>query len=299
MTQPTTTQQQAPWVPYSIALATAYTAAMGRIRDGMAEFLRRQFHHSGSWRTADADRFASIVPPVVAGAQRAVSSTTAAYLARLASEMTGTPRTPVGVPALEVSGSAVRNGVDPAVVYRRPFTQVWTELAAGTPLTEAVAAGERRALTIVNTDLQLAKTHTAQKVFAQDERVVGYRRVPRGPHTCALCLIVSTRRYRKAELAALHPNCDCDVEPVYGDFDPGPVLDEKFLDAVHRAIARDLGKDYVAASGTAKSTRARELDYRDIVITHEHGEIGSVLGVRGQHFTGPDDIPRLSHQKIS
>jgi NAD(P)H-hydrate repair Nnr-like enzyme with NAD(P)H-hydrate dehydratase domain len=175
---------------------------------------------------------------------------------------------------------------------------VWTDLAAGTPLDIALEHGERRALTIANTDLQLAKTHTAKKVMADDERVVGYRRVPQGPHTCAMCLIVSTRRYHKENLAAIHANCDCDVEAIYGHFDPGPVLDEAFLKAVHDAIRRDLGADYVADSGKLTSTAKREQNYTDIVITHEHGEIGSVLGVRGQHFTGPAEVKRLTHHKI-
>lgn len=294
-------QQPLPWEPYAAALALAYGTAMDRIRRSVNDFIRRQFRHGDLWNDARARAFTEAVPPVVAGAQRAVSAATSAYLDRLTSEMTGTAHFPVPVPASEVTGSAVRAGVDPKVVYRRPYVQVWTDLAAGTPLEQAVENGERRALTIANTDLQLAKTHTAHRVVQQDERAVGWRRVPRGPYTCALCLILSTRRYRKEELAPVHANCDCGIESVTGHFDPGPVLDERFLNAVHDAIRRDLGKDYVARSGKAKNTKARELDYLDIVVIHDHGEIGPVIGVRGQKFKKlnvPDDIPRLTHKKI-
>lgn len=288
---------QSPFQPSNAALAAAYAAAMARIRTNMAEFIKRMFHRTGSWREQDAAAFARLVPRTVLGAQATVASITEAYLNRLTNELTGTSRPPVGVPPAEVTGSAVRNGVDPEVVYRRPYTQVWTDLAAGTPLDEAVQAGERRALTIVNTDLQLAKTHTAQKVGVKDDRFTYYRRVPQGPYTCALCLIVSTRRFLKEELAPLHPNCDCDIEVVRTDRDPGVVLDRDFLDAVHDAIERDLGAKYVAPSGKKGSTKARELHYRDIVIVHDHGEIGRVLGVRGQSFKGPDDIPRFSKRR--
>lgn len=298
MTAPAT-EELSPLERWSPALAAAYILAMSRIRRSTVEFIKRAFHHSGAWRTADADRFVKAAVPFMQAAQINVSSLTSGYLNRLTSEMTGTHRPPVGLPASEITGSAVRAGVDPAEVYRRPYTQVWTDLAAGTPLEQAVQAGERRAISITLTDLQLTKTHTAQKEFAADERVVGYRRVPQGTYTCALCLILSTRRYRKENLAEVHPGCDCDVEQIVGDFDPGPVLDADFLNAVHDAIERDLGEKYVSRAGKKGSTRARELDYRDIVIVHQHGELGPVVGVRGHHFTGPDEIKRLSkHQKV-
>jgi hypothetical protein len=35
---------------------------------------------------------------------------------------------------------------------------------------------------------------------------------------------------------------------------------------------------------------ARAIDYRQILVTNDHGEIGPVLGFKGQRFTGPDDI---------
>lgn len=298
VTTPATQTQQSPLTPYNAALAAAYAAAIARVRRGVFEFISRQWNHSGAWRDADAQAFVTAVTPVVEAAQRTVSTLTSSYLNTIASEMAGSHHPPVTVSPSEVTGSAVRAGVDPAVVYRRPYHQVWTDLAAGTPLDKAVTKAEERAVKTAATDLQLAKTHTAQRQFAGDERVVGYRRVPQGTYTCALCLIVSTRRYHKKKLMPVHPACDCGIEPLFGTFDPGPVLDEEFLNAVHDAILRDLGQKYVGRGGRAKDTRARELDYRDIVIVHNHGEIGPVLGVRGQKFTGPEDIRRFTHDKI-
>ncbi|HEX5525159.1 MAG TPA: hypothetical protein VFX53_17070 [Pedococcus sp.] len=276
------------------ALYLVYANAMARIRERLAQLVSYHFRRSGQWRDRDAQAFVRAIVPLVAGAQQAVSAITAGYLHDVARELTGTPSPPSGVSPSRVTGSAVRTGVDPVVVYQRPYHQVWTDLAAGTPLDEAVDKAERRVLTIANTDLQLAKTHTAKEVFDGDKAITYYRRIPQGPHTCAMCLIVSTRRYHKKDLAAIHPNCDCGIEQVYADVDPGPVLDEDFLNAIHDAIERDLGKDYVADSGKAGSTAKRELNYRDIIITHQHGEIGPVLGVRAHKFTGPDGIKRLN-----
>lgn len=289
---------------------------MARIRANMAAFTLRQFHTGRSWREPDANAFVAAMTPMMAGAQQTVAAITSNYIQAIGSRIQaerarpptagartlGAPRSGRlrGTPPRLISGARLRNGVDPRVVYTRPFVQVWTELADGKPLEEAVKAGERRALSIVNTDLQLAKTHSAREAVRSDANTVGFRRVPQGTYTCALCLIVSTRRYHKEDLMPVHPGCDCDVEPVYGEFDPGPVLDEDFLQAVHDAIRRDLGEKYVSAAGTAQSTRARELSYRDIIVVHQHGELGPIMGVRGQKFTGPDDIPRLTtHDRVS
>jgi hypothetical protein len=288
-----------PWQAAVPTLAAAYRSALLRIRTAMAVFIRRQFHHSGRYSGPDAEAFSSVVVPVVRGAQQAVSQATSAYLNRVTSAMAGTsPPPPVSVPVSEVGGPTLRHGVDPQMVYRRPYATVWTDLAAGKPLSEAVDDGERRALDLVATDLQLAKTHTSQHVIAADERAVAWRRVPQGAYTCALCLIASTRVYHKGNLMAIHPNCDCDVEPVTSSKPFDQWAADDVLDAVHAAIRRDLGPQYVAASGAKGRTKARQLDYRDIVVVHQHGEIGPVLGVRGQHFTGPAEIARLTKHPV-
>lgn len=299
-----------------VALAAAYTLAIRRIRAAILAAVLRQFRISGSWRAADAKAFTSIVPPIVAGGQQAVSALTSAYLhqyldlagrspapvesGRLVPPTPARP-SPVRPPSVvvspkDMSGAKVRGGVDPKIVYRRPYVSAWTDLAGGAVLERAVAAGEKRLTDLVHTDLQLAKTHTSQAVISADHRTVGWRRVPQGDYTCALCLISSTQRYHKEKLAAVHPNCDCDIVPIVGEFDPGRVIDREFLDSVHDAILRDLGPAYVAKSGRKDNTQARIFDYRDIIIEHVHGEIGPVLGVRGHKFVGPQDIPTFTTQ---
>jgi hypothetical protein len=80
----------------------------------------------------------------------------------------------------------------------------------------------------------------------------------------------------------IHPGCHCKPEPLPGDRDPGHVIDEALLKEAHDAIARDLGES---------DRGGRAPDYRDVIITREHGEYGPLLAVRRNNFTGPDDIP--------
>jgi hypothetical protein len=70
--------------------------------------------------------------------------------------------------------------------------------------------------------------------------------------------------------------------PIFGRTDPGHVIEPERLESVHERIEERFG---VSDAG------ARDpIDYRDALIVHEHGEIGPVLAVRGQKFTGPNDI---------
>jgi hypothetical protein len=69
--------------------------------------------------------------------------------------------------------------------------------------------------------------------------------------------------------------------PIYGSTDVGQVIDEERLEAVHASIAERFG---------VSDRSARAIDYSKISI-HEHGELGPVLTVEGQKFTGPNDLP--------
>jgi hypothetical protein len=256
-----------------------YITANGQLRANLLATLARMWAALTSWRDADAAAFAAQAVPAVAGAQQATATLTAAYLARIVAQMSGSPLTPPRLNPRGLVGEAVRKA-PPAEVYRRPFVQVYTELGKGTSLDAAVAAGGRRLQSIAATDLQLAKTHTAQRVLRNEHRVVGYRRVLTGDHSCGLCLVASTQRYHKSDLLPIHPECDCSVAPLLGDEDPGQVIDEGRLAGTHAAVADRFG---------SSAADARRIDYRKVLITHQHGEIGPVLAVKGQHFDrGPN-----------
>jgi hypothetical protein len=65
----------------------------------------------------------------------------------------------------------------------------------------------------------------------------------------------------------IHDRCACDVEPLFGETDPGQIINPDLLDRINSA--QDSGTDFVV---------------------EDHGELGPVLAVAGQHFDGPDDI---------
>jgi hypothetical protein len=170
------------------------------------------------------------------------------------------------------------------VVYRRPATAVYSALSEGVPYDEAVRRGATRAEQLVVTDMQLAETHSAREVLTKQKKlgVVGYRRVLTGSESCAMCIVASTQRYRVGNLMPIHPACDCKVRTIYGKRDPGRALGGDILEQLHGSVSGCLG----AASRDAKTVE----DYRKILVTHEHGEIGPVLSIRGHNFTGPDDV---------
>jgi hypothetical protein len=279
VTAPVDQQTQAQPTASTAAMMAAYLAATAALRSRLLAFTAANFAGQGDYRDAAADAFVAAMVPLVQASQQTMASLTSAYLAHLTSATAGGSAAPVGIPLETVSNL---RGVDPAEVYRRPYVQVWTDLSQSKDFPTAVAAGARRAQSLAATDLQLAKTHAAQRVMQHDGRITGYRRVLTGPHSCALCVLASTRWYSRGDLSPIHNNCDCAVAPLFGGARP----DEMSAEELHAVIARDLGDKYVSASGTQGP-----VDYHKILVTHDHGELGPVLGVRGQHFLGPSDIP--------
>ncbi len=227
------------------------------------------------WATATLtdemiDRLVEVFAPAVQAAQYAVANMTSVYLAAA----TGTSPVPVGDDI--VSG----RGVPIDEVYARPVVKARALVSQGKPVAKAFQAGGQRLESIATTDLQMAKVRQAQRSL-QISDVEFYRRVPTGNETCAMCLIASTRRYRKRELMPLHPGCDCNIDVIPDGMDMDLVLDEDLLEVTHEKVKEFAGiRD---ASGKA-------VDYRKLLITHEHGELGPVVAWRGQNFTGPADL---------
>jgi hypothetical protein len=281
MTQPAPpTQQRAT----AAAITTAYAAQTASVRSRLLAVLGATWLGLGAWRTADMDRFLSTALPMVTGAQRLMGSLTDAYLSRVVGALTDSTSLPVGLPTSLVTGEALR-GVPPAEVYRRPFVTTWTALSNGQSLDAAVKQGGERLHSVAATDLQLAKTHSASAAMQRMQRVIGYRRVPDGT-ACALCLVASTQRYHRAELLPIHPGCGCDVEPLVGNEPEGQVIDRELLNRIHNAVREKFGTQNLSAREIGDTG----LMYRDLIVTHHHGELGPVLAIRGQHFDGPGSI---------
>lgn len=276
-----------------VGLVQAYGDATVRLRDALARTIDASWLGLGSWREEDVARFVREVVPLVNGSVAAMVSMTDAYLTAVLADMLGAT---TGAGASRPTYP--RPGVTPAEVYRRPFLSTWTSLARGQQVSQAIQAGRSRAVSLATTDLQLAKRNASAARLVKEPRVVGYRRVLMGSKSCAMCALASTQRYRKERLMPVHPGCNCGVAPLVGNADPGQRInsakakDQAALDtgdleelgdtdALHAAISARFGFDALDFRGQT---------YRDLVVTHEHGELGEVLARKGDRFTGPDDI---------
>jgi hypothetical protein len=60
------------------------------------------------------------------------------------------------------------------------------------------------------------------------------------------------------------------------------VIDEQQLSDTHAAIEERFG----VSSDDARSA----VDYRKVLLVRDHGELGPLLTVKGQHFDGPSSI---------
>lgn len=269
--------------PAAARVLEAYQFQNDDLARRVAAYVAANWNALGSHRDADIARFVAAVAPVLDGAQLRMADLTVTYLRQLDRILFGGAGEAVAV--ADVSTVALR-GVTTAEALTRAGTQVYYDLSRGRTYDQAAKAGLNRAQSIASTNLQLAKTHTTRTAFEADDRVVGYRRVLKGAYDCAKCVVASTQRYRKARLMPIHPGCNCDVMEIRGDRDPGQVIDPDRLADIHQRIAEEFGELSEGARGIPGSVR----EYRDVLVTHEHGEIGPVLGVRGQTFTGPADI---------
>lgn len=184
-------------------LAERYRDALIDVRKRVSARVERNWRTLGSWDQADVDRFLAATLPVVDAGQRRTVSLTDAYLAR------ATRTRAVGLPVDDLVGAAVRNGAEPAVVYTRPFVQLWSALSDGAQFMDAMNAAGVRAAQSASTDISLTMRASADAFDAQaadEARIVGWERVL-DPDACAYCATASTQRYRSANLDPIHANC--------------------------------------------------------------------------------------------
>jgi len=261
-------------------LTDSYTALSGRILSSAGQLARNTFLGLGSWRDEDVQRYLVAVQGALTGAKREAAKLSLAYYKEVA-KANGQPFKPFKLSDDIISTEAIRNGVDFTTVYSRPFVEMRTLLSQGKSLDVAKEAGALRAEMLARTDVQLARRNASFTARRGDDRVVGFVRVLSGSENCALCYVASTQRYTRGNLQPIHPGCDCGEAQIYGNSDPGQVIDRDLLDSTHEAIDTRFGS--FDAGG-------RAIDYRKELIVHEHGELGPLLSIRGQHFTGPNDL---------
>lgn len=262
----------------TVTAAAAYIAASAHLRAGLLGYISRAFMLRAAWNRPDAAWFASTVTPTILGSQRYMAMLTDRYIAASLAEQTGDVVDPVGIELPEDL-----RGVPTRDVYERPYVQLWTDLKNGKSFDQALPEAGRRATVLADTDLQLARTHASRAAIQGQPGAAGWKRVPTGPRNCLLCLVASTQRYHRGNLAAIHPQCHCIVEPLPGHRASGQIIDPELLERVHQAVTD---------AGLKADRGGRTPDYRQLIVTNDHGELGPVLSRRDQTFTGPDDLNR-------
>lgn len=256
----------------------------------MVDYSALLWKAQSGFRDANVADFTRFIVPRVQAAQIRTASLTSTYLSQMADAKYGVKVAPV-----PVSRAAVLNGrgVDPVEVYTRPAVTVRTALSNGSSYTEAVAAGLVRLKSLVETDLQMAKVRQVSE-STRGSRFQYFARVLTGAEDCALCVIASTQRYTRGDLMPIHPSCDCGVEPLESERDPGQVLDQALLDRTQEQIAQRVGTSDTGARnlGIGKyDARGNPIsDYTELIVTREHGEYGPTLSWRSDKFTGSKDL---------
>jgi hypothetical protein len=267
-------------------LAERYRDALIDVRNRVSTRVDRTWRDLGSWDEADVARFQSRVLPVVQAGQRRTVALTDAYLAR------ATRTRPVGLVADDLIGAAVRNGTDPADVYRRPFVQLWSALSNGARFMDAMNAAGVRAAQSASTDVSLTMRASADAFDAQaadEARIVGWERVL-DPDACAYCATASTQRYRSANLDPLHANCQCGIAPVFAENDRAiKDFNRQVLSNIKDANA-GADRPYWEARHFRVDGTTGEVILPDVAV-HEHGELGAVLADAAHDFTPQSALP--------
>lgn len=263
--------------PSPEVLSAVYQARVGAVRRRVLAFAREVWVAQGTaFRDADVDRLVSVLVPRVQAGQLSIAKLTSQYIASLESVRSGAAVTARAVDAEAILGA---RGVPVGDVYRRPVSTIYTQLAALKSWEDAHAAGMRRLESIASMDMQLAKVRQGHASM-RGSGFRFYRRTLSGNENCALCTIASTQRYKVSSVMPIHPGCDCGFEPIDRAWVP-QVIDPALLEDTHGHVKAFAG---VADRG------GRSPDYRQLIITREHGEFGPTLAWRDQSFTGPDDL---------
>lgn len=219
---------------------------------------------------------ATAIGQQVAGAQRHTAAVTDAYLARMTGLMLGRRIAPTGT----VDVSALR-GAPNAEVYKRLAENYRYQRSIGLDDAGALKLTSQRAAIMADTDTTLAMRAQSRR-FMTKRGISHYRRIIRPEAsrggTCGLCIAAADRIYRKADLLPVHDRCNCLTAPIVDGQDPGHSLNAADLDALY---------------GAAGSTRRQDLAKVRITV-HHHGELGPVLGLHGQAFRGPGDLPNAA-----
>jgi hypothetical protein len=234
------------------SLTRAYQSELKRTRQAVADHVERQWRALPEYRDAQVPEFLDKVLPVVKAGQTRAVALTAAYMSKTG----GKP--PVALDVESLIGAGARNGVDPAQVYARPFTTLWTSIA-----TIGYAAALDKALSRLKStadmDVALASRNASLAYAKTDDNIIGFERNA-DPSCCDFCQMLDGVTSR-VEPQPLHNNCGCTSTQIYR-----------------------------SDSGSPDISSLAPGDEIDQVKIQEHGELGPVITDKNYNFTGPDDL---------
>jgi hypothetical protein len=253
-------------------VAFTFTGVFSNLRASVVQQLYAIWFSMPDYRDSDMNSWMDAALPIIRASEETAAQATLTYL-QMQLEFAGLDDQLDLPPLDDITGDVLR-GVPPEVVYQRPFKELWESLSKGNDYQTAIEDGANRLRQLIETDLQLTHTHTSRTVLSGRNDVVGFRRVPTGAYTCALCLIASTQRYHKLDLMPIHPGCDCRVAPIIGAEDPGQIVDPDLLENIHKRVEEMFGK----ADRSGK-------DYNKLLVVHDHGEYGPTLAKADNRFT--------------
>ena len=276
------------------SLTAAYDAQVAEVRQRVSDFGTGLWRSLPNYRDRSIDRMVGALVPRVQAGQIQIAQLTDAYLSVYAAQLGIRFKTST-ISADLVTGS---RGVEPSVVYRRPANTVYSALADGKSVAQAVDSGELRLLQLIGGDMQMARRSQAHTSFA-GSGFAAYRRTLSGSENCALCTVASTQRYWVKDLLPIHPGCDCGIEPLpEGDWSgqENQVINSELLEQTHSAISNHLGVS--DRGGRLPDYRKLQIMQSDdgsvsvsgvgeIVTVRTHGEYGPTLTWSDQDFTGP------------
>lgn len=257
-------------------LVDAQAAARDTINNRVSQMVRDYVRAFNGWYSdRQVAQMSKDIVRIVEAGQRTTVSLTDAYLARVVALEVGRNVRPVGIKS---DVAALRHGVKHTEVYERLGADYRYRVSEGNSPESALLATLARADAMAQMDLNLAMRDSAHGVFTRSTAIDGYRRVIHPEFsrsgTCGLCAAASDQIYDKKNLLPLHERCRCETLPIIGDNDPGRSLNQS-----------ELSDLYTAADSTEGSKLKRVR-----VTVEEHGELGPVLRVEGQHFRSPSDV---------
>jgi hypothetical protein len=229
------------------------------------------------YSTDDITKMTKRIVGEVEASQRATAAVTDAYLSHVASDISGKRVPPAG--AVKVDG--LRAGITHEGVYGRLADQYRYRITLDEEPDAVLESVVQRAAVMAETDTDLAfRAQATRNMLASN--ATGYRRIIRPERSlfgsCGLCVVASTRVYRKAELLELHGRCKCTVLPIIGSADPGKELNGEDLKAIYAAVG---------------STQAYRLAHTRVTV-RENGEQGPVLTRSGDKYRDAKQVRKDS-----